>query len=43
LFRNGTIPSDDLGRATVDVAIQRTVEREARVLENRDIRAMVNS
>jgi len=32
-----------LGRAMVDAAVLGTVESEARILENRDIRAMVKS
>ena len=43
LFPNQVIPADDLGRAMVDVAVRGTAEREARVFENRDIRAMVRS
>ena len=35
--------TDDLARAMVDVAVQKTAERESRVFENRDIRAMVES
>ena len=42
LFPNQVIRADDLARAMVDVAVQGT-ERGGRVLENRDIRAMVNS
>src|SRR5580704_10025331 len=41
LFPNQVIRADDLARAMVDVAVQGT-ERGGRVLENRDIRAMVN-
>jgi uncharacterized protein YbjT (DUF2867 family) len=40
-FPNLVIRADDLARAMVDAAIQRT-DREVKVLENRDIRAMVN-
>jgi uncharacterized protein YbjT (DUF2867 family) len=40
LFPNQVIRSDDLARAMVDVAVQRT-DRGAKVFENRDIRAMV--
>ncbi|MGA2098655.1 MAG: hypothetical protein ABSH39_20360 [Candidatus Acidiferrum sp.] len=40
-FPNLVIRADDLARAMVDVSIQGT-DREVRVLENRDIRAMVN-
>jgi uncharacterized protein YbjT (DUF2867 family) len=39
LFPNQVIRADDLGRAMVDAAIQET-GRGAKVLENRDIRAM---
>jgi uncharacterized protein YbjT (DUF2867 family) len=41
LFPNQVIPADDLARAMVDVALRETGERAAVVLENRDIRAMV--
>jgi uncharacterized protein YbjT (DUF2867 family) len=40
LFPNQVIRADDLARAMVDVSLQET-ERGGRVLENRDIRAMV--
>ena len=43
LFPNQVIPADDLARAMVNVVVQKTVERESRVFENRDIRAMVES
>ena len=43
LFPNQMIPADQLGRAMVDAAVLGTVESEARILENRDIRAMVKS
>src|SRR5258708_2507972 len=43
LFPNQVIRADDLGRAMVDVALQKTAERESQILENRDIRAMVES
>jgi uncharacterized protein YbjT (DUF2867 family) len=43
LFPNQVIRADDLARAMVDVAVQKTAERESRVFENRDIRAMVES
>jgi uncharacterized protein YbjT (DUF2867 family) len=43
LFPNQVIPADELGRAMVDVAVLGTVESEARIFENRDIRAMVKS
>ena len=41
LFPNQVIPADELGRAMVGVAVLGTVESEARIFENRDIRAMV--
>jgi len=41
LFPNQVIRADHLARAMVDVAVQGT-DRGGRVLENRDIRAMVN-
>jgi uncharacterized protein YbjT (DUF2867 family) len=40
LFPNQVIRADDLARAMVDASVQGT-ERETKVLENRDIRAMV--
>jgi uncharacterized protein YbjT (DUF2867 family) len=43
LFPNQVIRADDLGRAMVDVAVRRTDDREARIFENRDIRALVAS
>jgi uncharacterized protein YbjT (DUF2867 family) len=43
LFPNQVIRADDLARAMVDVALQRTAEQRRLVLENRDIRAMVES
>jgi uncharacterized protein YbjT (DUF2867 family) len=43
LFPNQVIRADDLGRAMVDVALQKTPERESQIFENRDIRAMVES
>ena len=43
LFPNQMIQADDLGRAMVDVALQKTAERESQIFENRDIRAMVES
>jgi hypothetical protein len=43
LFPNQVIRADDLARAMVDVAIGGTGERGGRVLENRDIRAMVEA
>jgi uncharacterized protein YbjT (DUF2867 family) len=42
LFPNQVIRADDLGRAMVDVALQKTPERESQIFENRDIRAMVD-
>jgi uncharacterized protein YbjT (DUF2867 family) len=41
VFPNQVIPADDLARAMVDVAVRETGERLSVVLENRDIRAMV--
>jgi len=41
LFPNQVIRADDLARAMVDVAVQGGTDREGRVFENRDIRAMV--
>jgi uncharacterized protein YbjT (DUF2867 family) len=41
LFPNQVIRADDLARAMVDVAIRGTGEPEGLVLENRDIRAIV--
>src|ERR1700752_1438754 len=43
LFPNQVIRADDLARAMVDVVLRQTRERQAVVLENRDIRAMVQS
>ena len=43
LFPNQVIRADDLARAMVEVAVQKTAERASRVFENRDIRAMVES
>jgi uncharacterized protein YbjT (DUF2867 family) len=43
LFPNQVIRADDLGRAMVDVALQKTAERESQIFENRDIRAMVET
>jgi len=42
-FPGLVIRSDDLARAMVDVSVRETEERESLVLENRDIRAMVDS
>jgi uncharacterized protein YbjT (DUF2867 family) len=41
LFPNQVLRADDLARAMVDVVLQKTPERESRVFENRDIRAMI--
>jgi uncharacterized protein YbjT (DUF2867 family) len=41
LFPNQVIRADDLARAMVDVAVRKTGEPGGPVLENRDIRAMV--
>ena len=43
LFPNQVIRADDLGRAMVDPAISETGKSRSVVLENRDIRAMVES
>jgi hypothetical protein len=43
VFPNQVIRADDLGRAMVDVAIRRTGEPRSLVLENRDIRALVEA
>ena len=43
LFPNQVIRADDLARAMVDAVVQKTAERESRVFENRDIRAMVGA
>jgi uncharacterized protein YbjT (DUF2867 family) len=43
LFPNQVIRADDLARAMVEVVVQKTAERESRVFENRDIRAMTGS
>ena len=43
LFPNQVIRADDLARAMVHVAVSGTGERRSLVLENRDIRAMVES
>ena len=42
LFPSQVIPADELARAMVNVALRETGERAAVVLENRDIRAMVD-
>jgi uncharacterized protein YbjT (DUF2867 family) len=43
LFPNQVIRADELARAMVDLAVRGTDERGGRVLENRDIRALVES
>jgi uncharacterized protein YbjT (DUF2867 family) len=43
LFPNQVIRADDLARAMIDVVVRRSQERQTMVLENRDIRAMVES
>jgi uncharacterized protein YbjT (DUF2867 family) len=43
LFPNLVIESDLLARAMVDVAVQRTGERQSIIFENRDIRALAAS
>lgn len=43
LFPNQVIRADAMARAMVDVALQKTAERESQIFENRDIRAMVES
>ena len=43
LFPNQVIQGDDLARAMVDVVLRSTQERQHRVFENRDIRAMIKS
>jgi uncharacterized protein YbjT (DUF2867 family) len=43
LFPNQVIRADDLGRAMVDVAVDRAGDAAGMVLENRDILAMVKS
>ena len=43
LFPNQVIRADDLARAMLNVVVQKTAERETRVFENRDIRAMIPS
>jgi uncharacterized protein YbjT (DUF2867 family) len=43
LFPNQVIRADDLGRAMVDVVVSETGQRWGPVLENRDIRAFVES
>jgi uncharacterized protein YbjT (DUF2867 family) len=43
LFPNQVIRADDLARAMVDLVLRQTHERQGLILENRDIRAMVES
>ena len=43
LFPNQVIPADDLGETIVEVVVRETGETRCRVLENRDIRAMVEA
>jgi hypothetical protein len=43
VFPNQVIRADDLARAMVNLVVQKTAERETRVFENRDIRAMIRS
>jgi hypothetical protein len=43
LFPNQVIRADDLAHAMVDVVVQGTDKPESRILENRDIRAVVKS
>jgi uncharacterized protein YbjT (DUF2867 family) len=43
LFPNQVIRADDLARVMVDVAVRRTGEPRRVILENRDIRAMVEA
>jgi uncharacterized protein YbjT (DUF2867 family) len=43
LFPNQAIRADDLARTMVDVAVRGTGERQTVILENRDIRAMVEA
>ena len=43
LFPNQVIRADDLARAMVDVALRGTGERGGQILENHDIRALVES
>jgi uncharacterized protein YbjT (DUF2867 family) len=43
LFPNQVIRADDLARAMVDVAVRRTADPKALVIENRDIQAMVEA
>jgi len=43
LFPNQVIRADDLARAMVDVVVRRPGEPGSLILENRDIRAMVET
>ena len=43
LFPNQVIRADDLARTMVDLVLRQTHERQGLILENRDIRAMVES
>jgi uncharacterized protein YbjT (DUF2867 family) len=43
LFPNQVIPADDLAEAMVEVVVRKTTERANQILENRDIRAMVQA
>jgi uncharacterized protein YbjT (DUF2867 family) len=43
LFPNEVIRADDLAHAMVDVVVRGTDKPESRILENRDIRAVVKS
>ena len=43
LFPNQVVPADDLAEAMVDVVVRPARERRTLVLENRDIRALVES
>lgn len=43
LFPNQVVPADDLAEAMVDVVVRAAGERRTLVLENRDIRALVES
>jgi uncharacterized protein YbjT (DUF2867 family) len=43
LFPSQVIRADDLGRAMIDIAVRGTGKRQSLVLENRDIRAMIDS
>jgi hypothetical protein len=43
LFPNQVIPADDLARVMLDVVVRKSAERINRTLENRDIRAAVQT